>query len=114
MKGRNFLFGMAEEVIPFVVIFIPLARRLGYDSIVGVSIPFLGAAVSVLAEMTPDPTRTPTGRILEMHGSATAGTDYSSLQHLVIIPHTKAGLPRPKSKAKLLAQFIIHVIVRLG
>jgi uncharacterized ion transporter superfamily protein YfcC len=38
------IFGMAEEVIPFVVIFIPLARRLGYDSIVGVSIPFLGAA----------------------------------------------------------------------
>ena len=38
------VFGMAEEVIPFVLIFIPLARRLGYDSIVGVAIPFLGAA----------------------------------------------------------------------
>lgn len=38
------IFGMAEEVIPFVLIFIPLARRLGYDSIVGVAIPFLGAA----------------------------------------------------------------------
>ena len=41
------VFGMAEEVIPFVVIFIPLARRLGYDSIVGVSIPFLGAAAGI-------------------------------------------------------------------
>lgn len=38
------IFGMCEEVIPFVVIFIPLAISLGYDSIVGVSIPFIGAA----------------------------------------------------------------------
>ena len=43
------IFGMAEEVIPFVVIFIPLARRLGYDSIVGTSIPFLGAAAGFAA-----------------------------------------------------------------
>ncbi|MBL0311550.1 MAG: putative basic amino acid antiporter YfcC [Holophagaceae bacterium] len=38
------VFGMAEELIPFIVIFIALARALGYDSIVGTSIPFLGAA----------------------------------------------------------------------
>jgi uncharacterized ion transporter superfamily protein YfcC len=38
------IFGMAEEVIPFILIFVPLALSLGYDSIVGVSIPFLGAA----------------------------------------------------------------------
>ncbi len=38
------VFGMAEEVIPFVLIFVPLAISLGYDSIVGVAIPFLGAA----------------------------------------------------------------------
>jgi len=43
------VFGMSEEVIPFVIIFIPLARRLGYDSIVGVSIPFLGAAAGFAA-----------------------------------------------------------------
>ncbi|HEY3381144.1 MAG TPA: Na+/H+ antiporter NhaC family protein [Vicinamibacterales bacterium] len=43
------IFGMSEEVIPFVLIFIPLARRLGYDSIVGVSIPFLGAAAGFAA-----------------------------------------------------------------
>ena len=43
------IFGMAEEVIPFVIIFIPLARRLGYDSIVGASIPFLGAAAGFAA-----------------------------------------------------------------
>jgi len=38
------VFGMSEEVIPFVVLCIPLAFSLGYDSIVGVAIPFLGAA----------------------------------------------------------------------
>ncbi len=43
------IFGMAEEVIPFVLVFIPLARRLGYDSIVGASIPFLGAAAGFAA-----------------------------------------------------------------
>jgi len=43
------IFGMSEEVIPFVLIFIPLARRLGYDSIVGVAIPFIGAAAGFAA-----------------------------------------------------------------
>lgn len=43
------IFGLAEGVIPFVVLFIPLARRLGYDAIVGVSIPFLGAAAGFAA-----------------------------------------------------------------
>ena len=43
------IFGMAEEVIPFIIIFIPLARRLGYDSIVGTAIPFLGAAAGFAA-----------------------------------------------------------------
>ncbi|MBY0234585.1 MAG: YfcC family protein, partial [Burkholderiaceae bacterium] len=38
-------FGMAEEAIPFVLIFIPLALALKYDSIVGVSIPFVGSQV---------------------------------------------------------------------
>jgi|YNPMSStandDraft_2_1061718.scaffolds.fasta_scaffold00010_2 uncharacterized ion transporter superfamily protein YfcC len=38
------IFGMAEETMPFVLIFIPLSMALGYDSIVGTAIPFLGAA----------------------------------------------------------------------
>ena len=37
------VFGMSEEVIPFILIFVPLAISLGYDSIVGVAIPFVGA-----------------------------------------------------------------------
>ena len=43
------VFGMAEEVIPFILIFVPLALSLGYDSIVGVAIPFLGAAAGFAA-----------------------------------------------------------------
>jgi uncharacterized ion transporter superfamily protein YfcC len=38
------LFGMCEETMPFIPIFIPLALSLGYDSLVGTAIPFLGAA----------------------------------------------------------------------
>ncbi len=38
------IFGMSEETMPFVIIFIPLAISLGYDSLVGTAIPFLGAA----------------------------------------------------------------------
>ena len=37
------VFGMSEEVIPFILIFVPLAISLGYDSIVGAAIPFVGA-----------------------------------------------------------------------
>ena len=43
------IFGMCEETIPFILIFIPLAISLGYDSIVGVAIPFLGAAAGFAA-----------------------------------------------------------------
>jgi len=38
------IFGMCEETMPFVLIFVPLALSLGYDTIVGVAIPFVGAA----------------------------------------------------------------------
>jgi uncharacterized ion transporter superfamily protein YfcC len=38
------VFGMCEETMPFVLIFVPLALSLGYDTIVGVCIPFVGAA----------------------------------------------------------------------
>ena len=51
-----------------------------------------GSAVSVLAEMTPDPTRSATGRLLEMSGTAAAASEYSSLHHLLVIPRTKVGL----------------------
>jgi len=39
------VFGMSEETIAFVVIFIPLAISMGYDSIVGTSICFVAAGL---------------------------------------------------------------------
>jgi uncharacterized ion transporter superfamily protein YfcC len=38
-------FGMCEEAMPFVLVFVPLALALGYDSIVGVCLTFVAAGV---------------------------------------------------------------------
>jgi len=39
------VFGMSEETIAFTIIFVPLAISMGYDSIVGVSMCFVAAAL---------------------------------------------------------------------
>lgn len=39
------IFGMSEETIAFTIIFVPLAISMGYDSIVGVSLCFIAAAM---------------------------------------------------------------------
>lgn len=39
------VFGMSEETIAFTVIFVPLAIKMGYDSIVGVSFCFVAAGL---------------------------------------------------------------------
>jgi uncharacterized ion transporter superfamily protein YfcC len=39
------VFGMSEETIAFIVIVVPLAISMGYDSIVGVSMAFLAAGL---------------------------------------------------------------------
>jgi uncharacterized ion transporter superfamily protein YfcC len=38
-------FGMNEEIIPFVLIIVPICLALGYDSITGVAIPLIGAHI---------------------------------------------------------------------
>jgi uncharacterized ion transporter superfamily protein YfcC len=43
------VFGMSEEVIPFVLLFIPMALALGYDTVIGVAIPFIGAGAGFAA-----------------------------------------------------------------
>jgi sarcosine reductase len=52
-----------------------------------------GAAVSVLAERSPGESRSVTGRVLEMSGPSAEATVYSSLRHLVVMAHTRKGLP---------------------
>ncbi|MGL5348451.1 MAG: YfcC family protein [Peptostreptococcaceae bacterium] len=42
-------FGMAEETLPFYMIFIPLMTSLGYDSLTAISIVFIGAASGACA-----------------------------------------------------------------
>ncbi len=39
------VFGMSEETIPFVLIMVPLAISMGYDSITGVALVFVAAAM---------------------------------------------------------------------
>lgn len=39
------VFGMSEETIAFIIIFVPLSISMGYDSIVGVSMVFVAAAL---------------------------------------------------------------------
>ena len=53
-----------------------------------------GAAVSVLAEISPDLTRSASGRVLEMSGAPADASAYAALAHLLLIPRTKPNLPR--------------------
>jgi glycine reductase complex component B subunit alpha and beta len=52
-----------------------------------------GAAVTVLREKSPGDSRGATGYVLEMSGEPAAGSKYSSLQHLIIVPQTHSALP---------------------
>lgn len=45
------VFGMSEETIAFVIIFVPLAISMGYDSIVGVCICFVAAGLGFAGAM---------------------------------------------------------------
>src|SRR5262245_47497785 len=52
-----------------------------------------GAAVTVLKETGASDSRGAPGYVLEMSGGAATGTKYASLHHLILIPHTKSGVP---------------------
>ncbi len=43
------IFGMAEEIIPFMLVFVPFARRLGYDAMVGAGVVIVGSQVGFAA-----------------------------------------------------------------
>lgn len=44
-------FGMSEETIAFIIIFVPLSIKMGFDSIVGVSMCFVGAGLGFAGAM---------------------------------------------------------------
>lgn len=45
------VFGMSEETIAFTIIFVPLAIRMGYDSIIGLAMCFIGAGLGFAGAM---------------------------------------------------------------
>jgi uncharacterized ion transporter superfamily protein YfcC len=45
------VFGMSEETIAFIVIMVPLAVSMGYDSITGVSVVFMAAGIGFAGAM---------------------------------------------------------------
>jgi len=69
-------YGMAEEAIPFALIFVPLALALGYDSIVGVCLSFVAAGVGFRpGSSTRSPCRSHSGirgGAARLRGSSTA------------------------------------------
>jgi len=72
-----------------------------------------GAAVTMLREQSPDDSRGATGYVLEMSGEAADGSHYATINHLIIICHTRLGLPESvQQRAYRFAQ--IKVAVRLA
>jgi uncharacterized ion transporter superfamily protein YfcC len=43
--------GILEEIVPMVLVFVPLARRMGWDNITGLALPFLSAGFGFAAAM---------------------------------------------------------------
>lgn len=75
-----------------------------------------GMAVTLVREQSPGEARGATGYILEMSGEAAASSHYGKLQHLIIVPHTKADLPASaRLRAYRVAQLKIAVhLARAG
>ncbi|HWH76637.1 MAG TPA: glycine/sarcosine/betaine reductase component B subunit [Candidatus Binatus sp.] len=69
-----------------------------------------GAAVTAVREDSSGDSRGATGYILEMSGEAAAGSHYSNLHHLIVVPHSKANLPASvRQRAYRFAQLKIAV-----
>jgi hypothetical protein len=67
----------------------------------------------VLREQSPGDSRGATGYVLEMSGEAADGSHYATINHLIIICHTRLGLPESgQQRAYRFAQ--IKVAVRLA
>jgi sarcosine reductase len=65
----------------------PLTAGLGTTHVLN------GAAVTVLREESVGDSRGAVGYVLEMSGAASEASHYGSLNHVIVIPHTRTGLP---------------------
>jgi glycine reductase complex component B subunit alpha and beta len=69
-----------------------------------------GVAVTALREDSPGESRGATGYVLEMSGAPAAGSHYATLDHLIIVPHSKAAVPaHVRRRAYRVAQLKIAV-----
>jgi glycine reductase len=69
-----------------------------------------GAAVTAVREVSPGDSRGMTGYVLEMSGVPAAGSHYGTLNHLVVVPHTKTDLPaHRRQRAYRIAQLKVAV-----
>jgi glycine reductase len=69
-----------------------------------------GAAVTTLREESPGESRGATGYILEMSGAPAAGSHYATLNHLIVVPHSKPDTPaHVRHRAYRLAQLKVAV-----
>ena len=72
-----------------------------------------GAAVTMLREDSSGDSRGDPGYVLEMSGAPAAGSHYGTLQHLIIVPHTRLNVPAAaRQRAYRLAQ--LKMAVRLA
>ncbi|HYA27425.1 MAG TPA: glycine/sarcosine/betaine reductase component B subunit [Acidobacteriota bacterium] len=76
----------------------------------GVTHVLSGAAVTALREDSSGESRGVSGYVLEMSGEAAAGSHYSTLNHMIVVPHTKLNLPaHARQKAYRRAQLKVAV-----
>jgi len=72
-----------------------------------------GAAVTMLREDSSGDSRGATGYVLEMSGAPAAGSHYGTLQHLLVVPHTRPNISgAARQRAYRLAQ--LKIAVRLA
>ncbi len=72
-----------------------------------------GAAVTMLREDSSGDSRGATGYVLEMSGAPAAASHYGTLQHLIVVPRTRANIPAAaRQRAYRLAQ--LKMAVRLA
>jgi glycine reductase len=69
-----------------------------------------GAAVTMLREDSSGDSRGATGYVLEMSGAPAAGSHYGTLQHLIVVPHTRPNISAAaRQRAYRLAHLKISV-----
>jgi glycine reductase len=72
-----------------------------------------GAAVTMLREDSSGDSRGATGYVLEMSGAPAAGSHYGTLQHLIVVPHSRAAISAAaRQRGYRLAQ--LKIAVRLA